>query len=274
MPFGSRIWIAAAVALFAQPVSAQTNISFICPTLDRNSGELLVLVDTGCITGMARYKDDDLHLEVDQQNAVIRVNGSINYHPLDSMIVTQDCGGAKQVTLTASGMAARRYTVLFNGDRLGTADLLEQSQPNSCMSAARHRRVSSFAVVNRQMFDDWSSNPIDGWQELRAPDVFELLAPLLANHPETMKGHPQVELKIEKRVWNMAGTRTDKPWKSYPFVAVWLTRHGFLDDSVSGDRYFAELRHNGDGWLIEALFGQNMCARGEAAGQWTAEPCP
>ena len=274
MSFGSRFRIAAAVALFAQPVSAQTNVSFICPILDQNSGELSVMVDTGCLTGMARYMGNDLQLLVDQQYATINVSGSISYHPINSLIVTHDCGGATQISLSAPRIEARRYSVNYNGKWLGVADLLQDSMPDSCMYAARRGGVSDYVQVNRRSFDNWSDDPILGWREWRGSDAFLLLSPLLSDHPETEEGRPEVNVRVEKRVWNLRWQGLDKPWKSEPFVAVWITRHGLLDDSISGDRYFAELRHDGDGWRIEELFGQNMCARGEAAGQWTAEPCP
>lgn len=275
MPYGSRIWIAAASgAMSAQSAAAQTNVSFICSALDRNSGELTVKVDTGCMTGMARYKDNDLELAVDQQRATIKVSGSIEYFPITSPIVTHDCAGATQISLSASGIEARRYSVNYNGEWLGVADLLESPQFDSCMNAVRRSSATEFKHVNRQSFDDWSDDPVHGWSEWRGENAFSLVSPLLSDHPETDEGRPQVDIRVEKRIWNMQWPHRDKLWKSEPFVAVWITRHGLLDDSISGDRYFAELRRDGDGWRIEELFGQHMCARGETAGQWTAERCP
>ncbi len=264
---------AAALALSAQSAAARSNVSYICPTLDTRTGELTVRVDSGCMTGMARFKDHDLELEVDQNHAGITVTGSINYHPITSPIVTADCGGATQVTLKASGIEARQYSVVFDGQYLGTADMLTDPSPDQCMSTMRRVRHHGIAHVNRQSFKDWSTDPISGWKDWRGDDVFALLSPLLSGHPETDEGLPKVEIKIEKRFWNNIWAVRGKPWKNEPFIAVWITRHGFLDDSVSGDRFFAELRQGPDGWHVEELFGQNMCARGENAGQWTGDAC-
>ncbi len=59
------------------------------------------------------------------------------------------------------------------------------------------------------------------------------------------------------------------------FIAVSITQHGYLDDSVSVGRYFAEVRRDaGCQMKLEGLWSQNMRARGEHAGQRTGTPCP
>lgn len=274
MSLAVRILLAASAGTaFVQPALAQSNVSYICPSLNSGTGMLTVKVDTGCMTGMARYRDNDLKLVVDQNRALISVTGSINFHPIDSPAVIQDCRGARQFALSASGIEPRRYTVMFNGSHLGIADTLSESPSAACMYAVRHRRGSDIQHINQRSFHDWSDDPMHGWREWRGASVAALLAPIWEGHPDTTEGRPVVDLKIEKRIWNVRWPSRHKPWKSEPFVAVWITRHGLLDDSVSGDRFFAELRHDSTGWRIETLFGQNMCVRGEKAGQWTAGPC-
>jgi len=263
----------AALAMTAQTAAARSSVAHICPKLNTQTGELTVKVGSGCITSMAGFNKHDLELVVDQERAQILVTGSIDFHAPGSQIVTADCMGARSFELTASGVEARRYSVSFNGEYLGLRDMIEDPAPNECMSTARRVRHHGIQHINRQSFKDWSDNQVSGWQDWRGDDVFALLSPLLAGHPETDEGRPMVDIKIEQRFWNNAWAVRGKPWKSEPFVAVWITRHGFLDDSVSGDRHFAELRMGEGGWRIDELFSQSMCARGENAGQWTGELC-
>ena len=263
----------AALAMAAQASAAQNNVAYVCPSFDKRTGELSVRVDTGCKTGMARYNDNDLKLVMDQNYASIQVTGTINYNPIESMIVTADCAGAKQITLTASEVEARRYSVSYQGTHLGLSDLMENPQPNSCHSVIGTRSHIPQKVMFKSEFKDWSDEPIDGWRDWTGDNVFSLLSPILAGHPESTEGSPTLELKIEKAQWRggWPGTREDS---NLPFIGVRITRHGFLDDSVSGDRFFAQLRQTADGWEIENLWGQNMCGRGAHAGQWTKEICP
>jgi len=79
-----------------------------------------------------------------------------------------------------------------------------------------------------------------------------LLEPILGNYPEGLEGRPEVTLEMKKARWNRMSFR--KPFKgSKKFIAVEIERHGFLDDSVSGDRYFVAVKQTDAGWKVDAL---------------------
>ncbi|MEL7199619.1 MAG: hypothetical protein AAGL10_15010 [Pseudomonadota bacterium] len=262
----------AMLALSSQTALAQSNVSFICPKLDTATGELEVRLNTGCMTGMARMDDHTLQMEVNQHYAMISIEGDINFHPINSPIVTADCAGAQQVTLTASEIEARQYSVIFNGQRMGVTDMITDPEPD-CISNLRGAIEPGATRVNRSDFADWSDDPFKGWKDWRNQDVIGLVQPLLAGHPETDSGLQTTRMTIDKRVWGNPFPIKGKPWSTEPFVAISIRQEGFRDDSVSGARYFIEMRPGEDGWRIENMFSQNLCARGQFAGQWTGERC-
>ena len=263
--------IAMGMLLMAGSQAAQARVAFVCPQLNPATGKLSVKVSTGCITGMARYKDNTLSLDVDQHNAIITVTGEINYHPIESDIVTADCAGAQSITLEATDIEQRRYMVSYESVPLALADLIEDPAPKACLSVRSAKDPYRHPTVDIATYMDWSQEMIDGWREWRGSDPVLLMAPLLANHPESEEGNPTLSFSFAKRHWVGIGYPGDPDRK--PFLGVSIERHGFLDDSVSGDRYFAELRYEDGVWRIEHLWGQSLCGRGKKAGQWSGEPC-
>ncbi|MEP3051013.1 MAG: hypothetical protein ABJP48_07905 [Erythrobacter sp.] len=259
------------LALAAQAQAAQARVTHICPSWDRSNDELSVRIDSGCISTSRDYIGNDVAIEVDQNYATIRVTGTMEFSS-GGRIQTADCMGGKSITLRAQNIEARRYSVVFNDQVLGVSDLIANPQPQECQSVTAPARFGTFERTSFSQFQDWSDNPIDGWQDWTGTSVIGLLEPLLAGHPETEEGAPTVSLNISKRQWAGFNLRND-PTSRDPFIAVEITRHGFLDDSVSGDRLFAQVRQTAEGWKIIRLFGQNLCARGEHAGQWTKERC-
>lgn len=259
-------------ALVAHANAAQARVMYVCPQLDTAADKLSVRVTTGCLSSTSRYKDNTLALKVDQDSATISVTGTINHHPPGSLISSADCMGTKSITLEASDVEARRYTVIYEGHSLGLSDLIEDPQPNTCLTVQSTRSRFAFPSANRTSYAEWSDDPVTGWREWRGRDPIRLLAPLLSGHPETEEGQPTLSLNFGKRQWS--GHSFQGAAAHAPFLGVSIERHGFLDDAVSGDRYFAALRYDEGSWRIEHLWGQSLCARGENAGQWSGEDCP
>lgn len=263
---------AMSVALIAQAEIAEARVAYVCPQLNTDTKALSVRIDSGCITGMARYKDNSLSLKVDQNHAMIAVTGDINYHPIESPIVTADCAGAKSITLEATGIEARRYNVTYNGERIGLSDLMKEPKPNACLSASLAKVASqSYPVAHASIYKDWANTMIPAWAELRSSNPLTLLAPLISGHPESNEGRPTLSISFGKRQWSRYPVLSE--YGNEPFLGVSIERHGFLDDSVSGDRHFAELRYNEGEWRVANLWSQSLCARGARSGQWSSEPC-
>ena len=267
--------IAAGAFLAVQPGMAQAAVSRICAELDHTSKTLLVRIGSGCMTGMARFKDHDLQVVVDQQRAHIGITGDIRFHPIGSRGVTADCGGAQSFTLASEGVEPRRYTLSYAGDYLGVADFLEDAEAKECFGTARSKIRVKIQPLSKGAFADWRFDAEAQWRGWRSNSVTALLEPLLGGAPESLEGRPEIDIRMEKRSWRPAPADIrGRPSARTPFIAVWITRHGLADDSVTGDRYFVAAIQGDDGWKVDNLWSQQMCARGENAGQWTAASCP
>jgi hypothetical protein len=259
--------------LSVQAGAAPTAVRQICPEFDRGTQQLSVRVSTGCMTGMARFKEHDLALKVDQDRAHIALSGDIRFHPITSPGVTADCAGAQSFTLSASDIQPRRYSLSYAGEPLGTVDLLEGAELPACIGTKGSRRRLEPQLVNPDSFADWAFDPQGSWRDWRGASITALLEPLLGSAPESLEGRPEIEIRMEKRLWQRA-LRKPGGGPRRPFMAVSITRHGLGDDSISGDRYFVAVVSGEDGWRVEKLWRQQMCARGQTAGQWTDAPCP
>lgn len=264
--------IALATLVGAQAQAAQSAVSHICPEYDRAAQELAVRIGTGCMTGMARFKEHDLVLEVDQERAHIALSGNIRFHPITSRGVTADCRGAQEFTLSAADVEPRRYTLSYAGEPLGTLDLLEGAAPTACLGTRGSKRRLAPRFVDPDSFSDWAFDPQGGWRDWRGASITALLEPLLGGAPESLEGRPEITIRMEKRLWQRT-RRKPGGSRPRPFIAVTVTRHGLGDDSVSGDRYFVAVVESDEGWRVERLWRQQMCARGHHAGQWTGTAC-
>lgn len=262
----------AMLALAAQAQAAQARIGFICPELNPATGELTVKVDSGCVSSSASLISNDLELAVDQEIAAINVTGEMEFG--GGPIQTADCMGRQQITLSASDIEQRRYSLIYQGEYVATFDMIEQPQSQKCVGP-RSRNYAEGEIKLRSSLKDWNDNPISGWQDWRGDSVFDVLSLILNSHPESMEGRATADIKVEKQRWRREAVGPLVPHSSDPFFAVTITQHGYLDDSVSGGRYFADVRQDEDGqWMVAGLWRQNMCARGKDAGQWTRERCP
>ncbi|GMN03011.1 hypothetical protein [Erythrobacter sp. MTPC3] len=263
---------AASLALIGQAQAAHARVAYICPQLA--GSELQVTVKSGCISTSSTLAKNDLALDVDQNNAVIRVSGDLKFESR-SLIGTADCMGARNETLSAAGMEARRYSVMFNGVMLGIADFLDDSANAVCLNAGGQRTAEQDGQLSLSRFSDWDDDPVAGWQNWRDSSVIDVLGPILAGYPEGLEGQPTAEIVIKKQRWMRRVMQKEGiNWRD-PFIGVSITQHGYLDDAVSGGRYFAALRQEDNGeWKLAHFWKQNMCARGPNAGQWTADLCP
>jgi hypothetical protein len=254
--------------VFASPALAHSqNVHFVCPSINSNTGKLQVRIDSGCKSSSSRYVGHDLRLSIDQNTAQIHVDGGLEFS-YPTLVGATDCGGAREVTLEAETIEPRRYRVFLQNQYLGVSDLLEAAGAPNCLDTTSLQGLRPVASLNRIQFADWDPEAALGWTDWRGEDPFELLSPILANHPTSLKGSPTVSINMERYQWR----DRISSW-SDSFLGVWITRHGLLDDSISGDKYFAAAVRDGDGWKLTDLWGQHMCARGSKAGQWTKETC-
>jgi len=260
-----------ALATQAQAQTARTLVGFICPNLNATAGRLEVRVSNVCLPAGSQIEAQDLSLEVDQQHALIKVTGGFEASP-GSRVGNTYCPATQYISLDADGIEARRYTVLYEGEYLGVANFLRGEDPPECLDASNLLARRSGPSILRLSFADWDANPVAGWRDWRGTDPWTLLSPILSTHPESLEGGPRASVEMERLRWRgVSGmNRGGPPW----FIGVWITRHGFADDSVSGDRYFAGIVPDEAGWRVERLWRQHMCARGDQAGQWTTTGCP
>lgn len=256
--------------LSVQAGAAQAAVAQICPEFDQGKQELSVRVSTGCMTGMARFKEHDLALKVDQERAHIELSGDIAFHPIDSPAVTADCAGAQSFTLSATDIEPRRYTLSYAGEPLGHVDLLDGAEPPTCIGTKRSKFRLRLPITDSDSLADWAFDPQGDW---RGASITQLLEPVLGSAPESLEGRPEIEIRMEKRLWQSGHLKSGGSRRA-PFMAVSIIRHGLGDDSVLGDRYFVAVIKRPDGWRVDRLWRQQMCARGQFAGQWTAAACP
>ena len=94
----------------------------------------------------------------------------------------------------------------------------------------------------------------------RSESVVGLFMPIMRSHPEALEGRPTMVFKLAKR--------TD----SSGFV-VEIVQTGYLDDSVSGQRFVGFVSWADGMWNLDSLWQQQMCYRGPTPGQWTKGSC-
>lgn len=263
---------AAAIAMASMAQTAHARVAYICPTLNQSTGELEVQVKSGCISSSMSLIEQTLALEVDQNYAMINLTGDMKFGG-GGRIVTADCMGGQTITLSAQEIEARDYTLLFNGERIDKVDFTDPSRKDECLSAGSRLRVDN-GTLNRSVIKHYNDNPIEGWRDWRGSSVFDLLSPILSGHPESMEGGASSDITMRKESWRRQISAKPLSYDTTPFIAVQITQSGYLDDSVSGGRYFAEVRMDENGqWKLDGLWVQYKCARGAKAGQWTGELC-
>ena len=264
---------------------AHARLGEVCLELPAGAGIAKAEIASGCLPTSPDY-EGDFEISVDAGTATIAINGAYTQVG-DARIGTMDCMGSQIIEQEAKAAGPRRYSVVINGQYRGVIDA---SDTRYGMRPVRECFAGRGQVVNprpeldttyhRQQFSDWIEHP-RGMGKPRMDPVFrtryatlaDAAAALLGNHPEGMEGRPSVEVTISKAQWR-GRPFTKAPAR--PFMAVEIEEHGYLDDSVSGKRTFAEIRPDAksNGWRIVGRWHQYMCARGETAGQWVGKPCP
>lgn len=114
------------------------------------------------------------------------------------------------------------------------------------------------------------ANPLDGYEQMDLANFMPrenasaimLLHDLFEGHPETMEGRPVTRIEL-KSLENGSALQID------------LEMTGYLDDSVSGERYRAIVGPGTEhAFRLEQLGRQVKCGRGGNAGEWTTGTCP
>lgn len=285
-PINTPIRRLALLALGTAFISTQAHarVGHVCLELPAGAGIVKAEIGSGCLPTSPGY-EGEFEIKVDGNSATISIDGA--YEQVgDARIGTADCMGSQVINQDAEAAGPRRYSVLVNGVYRGVIDASETRygmRPVKECFASRSQvqlpRPEVETMYLRQQFRDWIARPRASGKQSNDPiyranfaSVAEAVAALLGGHPEAMEGRPSAKVTISRARWR--GGPFAKP-PAPEFMAVQIEEHGYLDDSVSGKRTFADVRPNrdGGGWRIVGHWHQWMCARGERAGQWSGKPC-
>ncbi|GAA4035706.1 hypothetical protein [Parerythrobacter jejuensis] len=269
-----RKWIAVAMALAWIPIQAQAKdsaIKRICVSLDQQARVLTVDAQTRCLRSGARLVENSLALSVDQATATINLSGAFKA-TYSHRIGPTDCMGSRTFTYKSDGVEQRRYAVRFGSETLGMADFTENPSDRHCFDNSLHPR----RYLREGAFMDWSRGGAEGWESWREDNVLALVTRLLGEPPETAPMQPETYISMQRAQWLSRTTFKPRPSRdqSQDIIAVTITQHGLLDDSVSGQRFTAIAALDAEKWRLMHLFSKNMCARGSEAGRWVAHRCP
>lgn len=274
---------AAAFALSAVALTAQAHakVGTVCLELPAGAGMVKAEIASGCLPTSPQY-DGAFTVVVDAQRAVIAIDGS--FKPTrEQRVSTADCMGSRTIEQESEAAGPRRYSVMVNGEYRGVLDASDTQfgmrAVKDCFAGSgrvQQRRPEVIVSYNPASFKDWigqskgkPSNPL--YTNTYAAPA-QAAAALIGNHPQSKEGRPSAQITISKARWRFGGfPRPPIPY----FMAIQIEEHGYLDDSVSGKRTFAAVKQDpttGE-WRIGRHWHQFMCARGERAGQWSAQPC-
>ena len=270
-----------AIASCAMTAQAQASVGNVCLELPAGAGIVKAEIASGCLPTSPGH-EGAFQINVDASTATIAINGA--YEPVrEQLIGTMDCMGSQVIEQEAKAAGPRRYSVMINGRFSGVIDASDTTYGmravRECFadhSQVQGARPETLTVYKREMFRDWIARPkgktTDPLYTSSYTTIGDAVAALLGNHPESMEGRPSAEITVSKGEWR--GFQFRKPPR-VRFMAIQIEEHGYLDDSISGKRTFAELRRNPQtgAWSIGGHWHQFMCARNERAGQWSGEPC-
>lgn len=271
----------AALAASMMATQAQARVGQICLELPVGANTLKAEIASGCLPTSPRY-EGAFDIQVDAATASIAINGSFTQIG-EARIGTTDCMGARVLEQDTDAAGPRRYSVLVNGQYRGTLDasdtMFGMQAVRECfegLNQIQQPRPERLTTYMREHFRDWIARPrgktTDPLYTTNYATIGEAAAALLGTHPEGQEGRPSAEIIISKGQWR--GRPFLKP-PAVRFMAVRIEEHGYLDDSVSGKRTFAELKQHAQTgeWRIAGHWHQFMCARGERAGRWSAQLC-
>lgn len=126
-----------------------------------------------------------------------------------------------------------------------------------CSAAAHQALAADFA----DLLEGFNPRDIADWQPKEAGSPVDIVAPLWANLFDELEPMPHLNVKIEDI----------GDWKTY--VAD-VRLEGYADDSLNGDLYRAIIVKSENGWTLQAMGRQYICARGKNAGKPQAALCP
>lgn len=122
--------------------------------------------------------------------------------------------------------------------------------------------LERLAALDEDDFAAYSPLDLTALPAREAATVLGVVSPLEAALFAQSEGRPSLTVQIARR-------------SSGAGVIVAVTRGGFLDDSVAGDRTVLILeRAPGGAWRVVAGYRQNLCARAGMGMRFMAGPCP
>ena len=213
---------------------------------------------SGCMSSGYKYQSNNIKFEIDENRALITGSGKFTYKA-GFRIMTADCGGARQFNFSLPNVEKRRYTVIINGKYRGILDFTKSTGP--VVLAVPPRNTANDFVEKSRLSASYAPVSLAKWKIRTAASVIDLFFPITKNHPESLEGRPEMALSIRRG--SNANTLT-----------VRITNTGYLDDSVSGEKFVAIVSRNTEGWYLDNLWRQNLCSRGTNAGKWVKTPCP
>ncbi|MEL6767823.1 MAG: hypothetical protein AAFP17_11640 [Pseudomonadota bacterium] len=228
----------------------------LCALRD-GGGSGTVTLSTGCLSSSFERLDGSPAVVVDELNATVLIEGGFRYNVPANGIATTDCGGGVIEQMAVESLSARRYRVLANGAYQGVLDLTTEAQ--ACTAPEGAPGIDP-ATLER----DWKATDRPRWGRLTAPRIVDLLPRLVRDFPSTIEGRPTVTVEI---------ARSPSDGSNGPRLEIHASGTGYPDDSVNGVRFVLLASPHPDGWRMDELWRQNLCARGERAGQWTADRC-
>ena len=266
-----------AMAASLMATQAHARVGQICLELPAGAGSLKAEIASGCLPTHPRY-EGTFDVKVDAHTATISINGGYTQIG-DSRIGTADCMGSRVMEKEAEAAGPRRYSVIVNDRFVGVLDASDTQfgmrAVRRCFAGRGQLKVASsdtMVTYAKSHFADWIAREGKKPEPITAPTLGGLAAKLLGNHPESREGRPSATISIGPAQWRreFADKLADRR-----FMAIRIEEHGYLDDSVSGRRTFAEAhQHPQTGeWRVRGMWHQYMCARGERAGQWSGQPC-
>ncbi len=221
-----------------------------------NQRSIDITAYSGCMSSGLRYLRNNVSFEINENTALITGSGKITYKNPTNLAMTTDCGGATQFKFSLPNVERRRYRVVINGNFRGIVDFTKSTSPvvldippPKKSFGGKMRLSASYAPVS-----------LAHWKSRTAASVLDLFRPITKNHPEALEGRPEMALTIRRGF--IANTLT-----------VRITNLGYLDDSLTGEKFVAIVTRNAEGWYLENLWRQYLCARGKNAGKWVKTSC-
>jgi len=215
---------------------------------------------TGCVSSSFRKLGNNIRFEVDEDRALITGTGYFTYKSPKSRAAKTDCQGAAKLTIELPDVDARRYAVVINGKYRGVLDFTQSAKPPRLTTGATKLRArgKTGILARMQLSNAYASVNLDNWTSRSAASVMDLFRPITKGHPESLEGRPEMDISLR------GGPKS---------VTVKITSYGYLDDAVAGGKYLGVVTKTADGWYLDSLWQQNLCARGKKAGQWSKGPC-